>query len=270
MRRIFLAGICAFGALSASACSHTYFQYHPAAPESDAISSATGALLSAGASKSTADVGPRLDPDGRVATIFAAHDLIAMRHPDVIAPLDGFLTLAAFATFFSYAFGDSPMDDAFYEHGFAWAKAEVEKAVALSLLGHSGDAGAPPSMNGVAPSLLDEFSGSTDVRRARLATMFVGDLPLSCKLDKVLVSYRASILDHVEWNWAQSSKRFLAWKESVRAIHFLQLGCDGKVGLWMMDSYATGDPLLVGWHYFTPEEWTHVEPKLRAKLELDR
>ena len=261
MRRLALLVV----AVAASACSHTYFQYAPAVPERDQIARTTAAIVAAADAHDVGAVAARLDPEGRKASLLAVHDLVGKKS-DAVKLLDGFVMAVLFMGAWDIAFGgngESAVD--LWTKGAPFVKDQIEKAVGQSLFGGGASSG-----TGLAPNIVDELAGGPEERRAKLAPKLVADEPPGCTFDRVIVSYRASILDHVDWDWAATSRTFAKWRRDVRGIHLVKLACGDRVGLWLMDAYETGDPLLVGWHYFTTDEWAKVEPKLTTKLELDR
>ncbi len=242
------------------ACSHTYFQFTPNATETADLVRAEEALLAAGAAKDEAAIAPRMDPDGRKATFLAAHDLIGQK-TDAGKALDGLAVATILVAALDGTFGaGGEVGSDFVERATPWFRDQVEKGVASKVFGKV-------NLRGLVPAMGEEFFPSADSRRARLATRFAAELPEGCVAAGIIVSYRASILDHVEWDWAAQSRTFAAWRKEVRAIHLAKLACGEKTGLWMLDTYDR-EIRLVGWHYFSPKEWAAVEPRLKKSLEL--
>ena len=239
-------------------CSHADFQYEPAAPEAKRLVDTPASLIAAGEAKDTGAVAGMMDPEGRKAMLLIAHD-VAGQKSEAARAIDAL----ALGIMIGMAFGaeDAELID-FAEKGLEYFKPRMESELATSLL-------AKGSASKLLPDLVADMKDRPEVRRPKLAASFIAGLPSGCRTATPIVSYNASILDHIDYDWAKESTTFDGWKARVRAMHLVRVDCAEKIGLWVMSSYADETPRLAAWHYFTPAQWAKLEPKIDDKLELE-
>jgi hypothetical protein len=200
-----------------------------------------------------------VDPEGRKALLVFAASLAFEKSEK----LQGYVELATLAVTFVIAvavLGKSCAvdltDSESFHRGARWLLERIEAEVAKELGGFGLGAG---------PGGLDQ--ALKDLRNpmgpAQVADRFLAakGTVTGCRMDGPPWAFRAWLLKHESWKYAERSKTFSAWKERIDKVFVPHLACDGQDALLVLTSYGAG-LMLADWRFFPSSEWPALQKRL--------
>jgi hypothetical protein len=249
----------------AVACGHTVFQFRPSGAQASALDAAVQRFVAASQTKNGALVADDVDLEGRKAFFeltlhFAQTQTRAGRELVALAGLFAMIVIPL-----AYVGGtDTPLLDILYDR--ARDLAVAMEAELGPLLPETADAGTGTKLGDLATAVAARQNEASRTHVERLVASGFADELHECAASR-LVSYHASLLNHLDSE--PSGHTYLAWKEHVRAAHLYVVRCRERDGVVLFDDYDDRPrPGLVGWRFFTHDEWARLEPRVRRALAL--
>jgi len=240
-------------ALLGLGCSHTYFQFDVSPNELAWIENTQRGL--AASSTNPGALGQVVDLQGRRATetLLAGVTIEQTQADAQYEQLVHALYLGVMAD------GEDPL--AALDADTTLMAARVGQRVAAQGLNQLGLGGIAQMVSGV---------GDSDQQRLReMSASLTRNQIGTCVEGRVVVSYDAGILGHIDSSLADSDPNYRAWRDRVQALHLVRFACrSGHVLMVMTRNRGESGLRVIGWHFMSPQQWQVVEPRLRETFDL--
>jgi hypothetical protein len=258
----------ALGCVALVGCSHKNFQFRPSGSEEDVLRGRVTVALQAMEHGEAGTLKGITDAKGRGAILSVGADLAEAKSPE-LAQLRGALWIAALVL--GHTAARHPEKLPRREQAAAdWLRKELAdrlgEDVAQELTGAKTER---PSFGSIMKRIeAVRRDGDLDGELERITAT----RPAGCTYARPYVSYDLWLLRHVEWT-SHESALVQAWKKDIRKLHLVEVSCvppnEKAHGVMLFSDYG-GDaaPLLVGWRFFTEEQWGQVRARIDDSLEL--
>jgi hypothetical protein len=256
--------LCTGALLLVGACAHTYYQFRPLGQEAEALDTAALRLAAAAEARDGSIVEEDVDLEGRRA-LFEVAMHVARTKADAGPQLDSLVYLYAMIAVPLPYVGENetpPLEQLTAHLGDISKKFEAELAPVLP---EAVDGGTGSAIGDLAAGIRTRAQETSRDHVLRLLTGAFPDELTACHPVRK-VSYRASVLEHLEGEPAGRSYR--EWRKHVLAVHLYLVRCAERDGLAIFDEYEDRPrPGLPAWRFFTHNESSRIEAQIDRALE---